>query len=131
MLAKVRVAESFPWDARRTLYWRTVFPAGGGGRAIALRVRDGNPAAGSGLAHALLSGASREDRYERVVRTAIIPKYIDIFLRKEETSAIISAMRNSIAETSATAPTNPLTGAMGARFCNQNGFLGTRGKIFV
>jgi hypothetical protein len=26
VLAKVRAAESFPWDARRTLYWRTVFP---------------------------------------------------------------------------------------------------------
>ena len=26
VLAKVRAAQSFPWDARRTLYWRTVFP---------------------------------------------------------------------------------------------------------
>jgi hypothetical protein len=26
VLAKVRAAGSFPWDARRTLYWRTVFP---------------------------------------------------------------------------------------------------------
>lgn len=26
VLAKVRTAQSFPWDARRTLYWRTVFP---------------------------------------------------------------------------------------------------------
>jgi hypothetical protein len=26
VLAKVRVAASFPWDARRTLYWRTVLP---------------------------------------------------------------------------------------------------------
>ena len=26
VLAKVRAARSFPWDARRTLYWRTVFP---------------------------------------------------------------------------------------------------------
>ena len=24
--ARVRAARSFPWDARRTLYWRTVFP---------------------------------------------------------------------------------------------------------
>jgi hypothetical protein len=26
VLAKVRAAQSLPWDARRTLYWRTVFP---------------------------------------------------------------------------------------------------------
>ena len=26
VLAKVRTAQIFPWDARRTLYWRTVFP---------------------------------------------------------------------------------------------------------
>ncbi len=26
VLAKVRAARSFPWDARRTLYWRIVFP---------------------------------------------------------------------------------------------------------
>ena len=26
VLAKVRAAQTFPWDARRTLYWRTVFP---------------------------------------------------------------------------------------------------------
>jgi hypothetical protein len=26
VLAQVRGAQSFPWDARRTLYWRTVFP---------------------------------------------------------------------------------------------------------
>jgi hypothetical protein len=26
VLAKVRAAQSIPWDARRTLYWRTVFP---------------------------------------------------------------------------------------------------------
>jgi hypothetical protein len=26
VLAQVRAAHSFPWDARRTLYWRTVFP---------------------------------------------------------------------------------------------------------
>ncbi len=26
VLAQVRTARSFPWDARRTLYWRTVFP---------------------------------------------------------------------------------------------------------
>ena len=26
VLAKVRGAQSFPWDAHRTLYWRTVFP---------------------------------------------------------------------------------------------------------
>jgi hypothetical protein len=26
VLAQVRAAQSFPWDARRTLYWRTVFP---------------------------------------------------------------------------------------------------------
>ena len=26
VLAKLRAAQSFPWDARRTLYWRTVFP---------------------------------------------------------------------------------------------------------
>jgi hypothetical protein len=26
VLAEVRAAKSFPWDARRTLYWRTVFP---------------------------------------------------------------------------------------------------------
>jgi hypothetical protein len=26
VLAKARAARSFPWDARRTLYWRTVFP---------------------------------------------------------------------------------------------------------
>ena len=26
VLTKVRAAQSFPWDARRTLYWRTVFP---------------------------------------------------------------------------------------------------------
>jgi hypothetical protein len=26
VLAKARAAESFPWDSRRTLYWRTVFP---------------------------------------------------------------------------------------------------------
>jgi hypothetical protein len=26
VLVKVRAAESFPWDARRTLHWRTVFP---------------------------------------------------------------------------------------------------------
>jgi len=26
VLAKARAAENFPWDARRTLYWRTVFP---------------------------------------------------------------------------------------------------------
>jgi hypothetical protein len=26
VLAKVRAEQSFPWDARRTLYWRTVFP---------------------------------------------------------------------------------------------------------
>ena len=26
VLAKVRAAQSFPWDTRRTLYWRTVFP---------------------------------------------------------------------------------------------------------
>ncbi len=26
VLAKVRAAQSFPWDARRTRYWRTVFP---------------------------------------------------------------------------------------------------------
>jgi hypothetical protein len=25
VLAKVRAAQSFPWDARRTVYWRTVF----------------------------------------------------------------------------------------------------------
>jgi hypothetical protein len=26
LLAQVRAAQSLPWDARRTLYWRTVFP---------------------------------------------------------------------------------------------------------
>ncbi|MGD0763053.1 MAG: hypothetical protein ABR929_07665 [Roseiarcus sp.] len=26
VLAEARAAQSFPWDARRTLYWRTVFP---------------------------------------------------------------------------------------------------------
>jgi hypothetical protein len=26
VLAKVRAAQSFPWEGRRTLYWRTVFP---------------------------------------------------------------------------------------------------------
>jgi hypothetical protein len=26
VLAQARAAESFPWDARGTLYWRTVFP---------------------------------------------------------------------------------------------------------
>ena len=26
VLAKARAAERFPWDSRRTLYWRTVFP---------------------------------------------------------------------------------------------------------
>jgi hypothetical protein len=26
VLAQARAAKSFPWDARRTLYWRTVFP---------------------------------------------------------------------------------------------------------
>jgi hypothetical protein len=26
VLAKARAAQSFPWDSRRTLYWRTVFP---------------------------------------------------------------------------------------------------------
>ena len=26
VLTQARAAESFPWDARRTLYWRTVFP---------------------------------------------------------------------------------------------------------
>lgn len=26
VLAKVRAARNFPWDTRRTLYWRTVFP---------------------------------------------------------------------------------------------------------
>jgi hypothetical protein len=26
VLAEARAAESFPWDARRTQYWRTVFP---------------------------------------------------------------------------------------------------------
>ena len=26
VLARARAAQSLPWDARRTLYWRTVFP---------------------------------------------------------------------------------------------------------
>jgi hypothetical protein len=26
VLAKVRSARTFPWDARRALYWRSVFP---------------------------------------------------------------------------------------------------------
>ncbi len=26
VLAKILAAQSFPWNARRTLYWRTVFP---------------------------------------------------------------------------------------------------------
>ena len=26
VLAQARAAQSFPWDARRKLYWRTVFP---------------------------------------------------------------------------------------------------------
>lgn len=26
VLAQARAAQSFPWDARRTQYWRTVFP---------------------------------------------------------------------------------------------------------
>ena len=26
VLAQARAAQSFPWDARRTLYWRAVFP---------------------------------------------------------------------------------------------------------
>ena len=26
VLAKVRAAQTFPWDARGALYWRTVFP---------------------------------------------------------------------------------------------------------
>jgi hypothetical protein len=26
VLAQARAAQNFPWDARRTLYWRTVFP---------------------------------------------------------------------------------------------------------
>jgi hypothetical protein len=26
VLAQARAARSFPWDVRRTLYWRTVFP---------------------------------------------------------------------------------------------------------
>ena len=26
VLAQARAAQSFPWDARCTLYWRTVFP---------------------------------------------------------------------------------------------------------
>jgi hypothetical protein len=26
VLTQARAARSFPWDARRTLYWRTVFP---------------------------------------------------------------------------------------------------------
>ena len=26
VLAEARAAQRFPWDARRTLYWRTVFP---------------------------------------------------------------------------------------------------------
>jgi hypothetical protein len=25
LLAQARAAQSFPWDARRTLYWRTIF----------------------------------------------------------------------------------------------------------
>jgi hypothetical protein len=54
----------------------------------------------------------------------------DIFLRKEESSAMISAMRNSIAESSATAPTNPYDpGAMRA-FATRTGFQGA-GKNFV
>jgi hypothetical protein len=54
VLAKARAAERMPWDARRTL-WRTVFPQMANwlteeeGSAT-LRVRDGNPAAGRGLA---------------------------------------------------------------------------------
>jgi hypothetical protein len=54
-----------------------------------------------------------------------IPKFIDIFLRKEETSVMIAAMRNSIAESSATAPTTRYDG-----LCNQNGFAGARGKFY-
>lgn len=26
VLAQMRAADAFPWDARRTLFWRTVFP---------------------------------------------------------------------------------------------------------
>jgi hypothetical protein len=59
-----------------------------------------------------------------------IPKFIDIFLRKEETSVMIAAMRNSIAESSATAPTTRYDGRDGRAFCNQNGFAGARGKFY-
>jgi hypothetical protein len=46
---------------------------------------------------------------EPVARTAGIPESIAISLRKEETSAMICAMRNSIAESATTAPMNPMT----------------------
>ena len=58
VLAQARAARSFPWDARRTLYWRTVFPQMTNWlpdeEAARLRFEFdyGNPAAGSGLARA-------------------------------------------------------------------------------
>jgi len=47
---------------------------------------------------------------------------MDIFLRKEETSAMIFAMSNSIAESFATAPTNLMTGRNARAFCDQSEF---------
>jgi hypothetical protein len=75
VLAKARAAESFPWDSRRTLYWRTVFPQMANWlpdeeAAVALCVRSGNPAPGGGLKRASLLG-----RRPRPLRL------LDIFLR--------------------------------------------------
>jgi hypothetical protein len=56
-------------------------------------------------------------------------KFIDIFLRKHETSATISAMRNSIAENSATHADEPYDRARCVRIYNQTGFSCERGKF--
>ena len=68
-----------------------------------------NPPAGDGALGAGCSGCENS-------------RIIDIFLRKEETSAMISAMRNSITESSATARANIMTGRDARAFCNQSGF---------
>jgi hypothetical protein len=71
------------------------------------------------------------ERSEPVARPARIQKYIDILLRKEESSAMISAMRNSIAENSATHADEHYDRARCARILQPERVLAGGRKFFV
>src|ERR1700730_1205078 len=59
ILAEARAAQTLPWEPTRVSLYRTIFPqmtlaARGRRRPVAIRIRDGNCAAGGGLSPFLL-----------------------------------------------------------------------------